>query len=152
MGHCRRLLNEAKHTVVAELGGALDCALCGAFGRVLQRVLQHRLGFGAERFARELDVAVHVIALERRALKHGAEPAPVGPQGVAGRAPNLAFAVFGLDAAHHDARHEAFHIPVPRGDRGLVEVVEIEDDLALGRRKEPEIADVGVAAGRNQDA
>jgi hypothetical protein len=38
------------------------------------------------------------------------------------------------------------HVPLPRRDAALVEVVEVEDERAFGRGEETEVRDVGVAA------
>ena len=49
-------------------------------------------------------------------------------------------------ARHHDAGRQALHVPLPGSRVGLVEVVAIEDELALGRPEDAEVREVGVAA------
>ena len=51
-----------------------------------------------------------------------------------------------------NARRQALDVPLPRSRKRLVEVVDVEDDVAFGRRKNAEILDVAVAAGLHDDA
>jgi hypothetical protein len=46
-----------------------------------------------------------------------------------------------------DAGSEPLQIPFPRSGKGLVEVVDVENDVALRRREPSEIQQVGVASG-----
>ena len=57
-----------------------------------------------------------------------------------------------LPPGHPDARDEPAQVPLPRPGVGLVEVVEVEDEVALRGGVEPEVAQVGVAADHGQDA
>ena len=50
------------------------------------------------------------------------------------------------------AGDEPAQVPLPRPGMGLVEVVEVEDEVALGRGVEAEVAQVRVAADDRQDA
>ena len=43
-----------------------------------------------------------------------------------------------------DAGGEPLDVPLPRTRQGLVEVVDVEHELALGRREQPEVRQVGV--------
>ena len=43
-------------------------------------------------------------------------------------------------------------VPLPRTGKGLIEVVGVEDQRALGRGEEAEVGEVGVAAGLDDDA
>ena len=45
-----------------------------------------------------------------------------------------------------EAGRQALHVPLPRPGQGLVEVVDVEHQLALGRAEHAEIGQVGVAA------
>ena len=56
-----------------------------------------------------------------------------------------------LPAGHPDARDEPSQVPLPRARMGLVEVVEVEHELALRGGVEPEVAEVRVAADHRGD-
>jgi hypothetical protein len=47
----------------------------------------------------------------------------------------------------YDARPESLDVPFPRSRQGLVEIADIEEDVALRRGETAEIHDVSVAAG-----
>ena len=47
---------------------------------------------------------------------------------------------------NEDADGQALDVPLPRTGQGLVEVVDVEDEAALGRCVEAEVREVGVAA------
>ena len=49
-------------------------------------------------------------------------------------------------AGEKKARRQAFKVPLPRAADGLVEVVEVEDEVSIGRGIGAEVADMGVAA------
>ena len=51
-----------------------------------------------------------------------------------------------VPAGDHEARREALHVPLPRPGQRLVEVVDVEHELALGRAEHAEVGEVGVAA------
>ena len=51
----------------------------------------------------------------------------------------------------HDARREPLEIPLEWGRQRLVEVVDVEDDVALRRREAAEVHQVRVAAGLHAD-
>ena len=51
-----------------------------------------------------------------------------------------------------DARSEALHVPFPGAGKCLVEVVDVEQDLSLGRAEEAEVRQVGIAAQLDVDA
>ena len=46
-----------------------------------------------------------------------------------------------------EAGAEALYVPLPRAGDRFVEVVDVEDKVAFGAGEEPEVVDVGVAAG-----
>ena len=72
------------------------------------------------------------------------------------RANRVAGAAFGhvrrARSALVDARCEALDVPLPRGGQRFVEIVDIEDDVAFRRCEYPEVLDVAVAAGLDDDA
>ncbi len=49
------------------------------------------------------------------------------------------------------ARAEALHVPLPRAGHGLVEVVDVEHQVAFGAGEQPEVVDVRVATGLHAD-
>ena len=51
-----------------------------------------------------------------------------------------------VTAGDLEARGQPLHVPLPRSGRGLVEVVHVEEEVALGRSEEPKFDEVGVAA------
>ena len=57
-----------------------------------------------------------------------------------------------LATEHLDAGGEALHIPLPRAGKRLVEIVDVEQDLALGGTEEAEVRQMRVAAELNVDA
>ena len=61
------------------------------------------------------------------------------------------FGAHALGEAPHPPRHdhaggEALHVPLPGTGERLVEIVAVEDELALGRAEDAEVGEVGVAA------
>ena len=55
-------------------------------------------------------------------------------------------------ATHVQAGAETLDVPLPRARDGLVEVVDVEDEVPLGGGELPEVADVRVAARLDPDA
>ena len=74
-----------------------------------------------------------------------------GEEGVGGVA---AVAVLGasLAAGEDEAGGHALDVPLEGAADGFVEVVEVEDEAAVGRGKGAEVADVRVAAELGEDA
>ena len=56
-----------------------------------------------------------------------------------------------LAGRDHDARREPLDVPLPRPGQRLVEVVRVEDERSLWRGEQPEVREVGVAAGLDDD-
>jgi hypothetical protein len=62
-------------------------------------------------------------------------------------------AVKAEDAARdHDARHQPLQVPFPRSGKGLVEVVDSEDEISLRRGEDAEVGQVHVAARLHREA
>jgi len=59
-------------------------------------------------------------------------------------AAGIAFA--SLVATKDDTGGQALDIPLPGAAEGFVKIVDIEDDLCIGRGKEPEVSDMGITA------
>ena len=57
-----------------------------------------------------------------------------------------------LAPADLEAGGKPLHVPLPGPGKRLVEVVDVEQQLPLGRREDPEVREVGVAAELNGDA
>ena len=49
-------------------------------------------------------------------------------------------------ATKDDTGGQALDIPLPGAAEGFVKIVDIEDDLCIGRGKEPEVSDMGITA------
>jgi hypothetical protein len=79
-------------------------------------------------------------------LRELAHRLPVGAAHGRHRAAPVAGAEPRVACCHRDARAEALHVPLPRPREGLVEVVQVEDELAVRCREPAEVRHVGVAA------
>src|SRR5215211_4312111 len=138
----------------------------GQLGECLQAVAATRLphglaqlfrgllpGLGIEEHPADFLLAnARVPDLELSHLRELGHPLPVGGHG---RLRGLAAigcveAVF--SASDHEARGEAFDVPLPRPGQGLVEVVEVEEQGALRGGIRPKVQKVGVAAKLSLDA
>ena len=53
---------------------------------------------------------------------------------------------------HVEARHQSLHVPLERARDGLVEVVDVEDQVALGGGEPAEIGEMGVTAELDLEA
>ena len=104
------------------------------------------------RLAEPVDVQPLERPRQQRQPGQVAHLRPVGgdaaPDGV--REGGLGAAV--LPSGDPHARHEPAQVPLPRARVRLVEVVEVEDEVALGRGVEAEVAQVGVTADDRSDA
>jgi len=67
------------------------------------------------------------------------------------RARCLAFAQSQVMRGDDHACGEALEIPFPQRRYGLIEVIDVEDDLPLGSGKAAEIQQVGISAGLDPD-
>ena len=85
------------------------------------------------------DVELVHLGVGRHVLAVGAHG---GQGGLAGHV--LAQAV--VAAGQHEARRQALEVPLERSRQRLVEVVDVEQQLALGRAVQAEVREVGVAA------
>ena len=87
-------------------------------------------------------------------LGHGgvaAHPSPVGVDGRRDRSVRLGGLDRVLPGRHHQAGRQARHVPLERAGKCLVEVTQVEVELALGRRPQPVVQDVGIAAELDLD-
>ena len=51
-----------------------------------------------------------------------------------------------VPAGDHEARRETLYVPLPGRGQRLIEVIDVEDDVALGRGEPAEVDQVAVAA------
>jgi hypothetical protein len=137
-----RELLEGLHAVAGPRLG--DDALDGAHVLLLHHLAQPRQAF--------LHLCPGVPDLQvrlRRELRHR------GPIAADRREHGLPLLLVGERVAatrDHDARREALDIPFPRCGQRLVEVVDVEQQRALGRGEQTEVRDVRVAARLHADA
>ena len=92
---------------------------------------------GVEARVPEVEIAhlrelAHRLPVRAAHGRHGAAP-------VAGAEPRVA-------RCHRDAGAEPLQVPLPRPREGLVEVVQVEDELPVRRGEAAEVRQVGVAA------
>ena len=120
----------------------------GAARGPLDLVQRRRIGRGA---AQPVEVDPLVGAFQQRLLGQVREVVAVGAHAAGHRVAALRLGRAVLPPGHPDARDQPAQVPLPRARVGLVEVVEVEDQVALGRGVEAEVAQVGVAADDGQD-
>ena len=137
---------------VPPLGRALDGATGGAPLGGGQSGPEHAPTLAAQLATGGLDVQVHEVPPGRIQFDQLAQHRDVLGEGADGDALDVALAVTRLATADDDTRQQTLHVPLPRGYGRLVEVVEVEHELTLGRGVKPEVADVRVAAGGDEDA
>ena len=105
-----------------------------------------RVDAGGELPNRLLDRQSRVPDLEVTHARKGRHRLAVGAHRVEhDRAPFLAGEAV-LAAADREARRQALHVPLPRAWRRLVEVVDVEDQVALGRAEDSEVRQMRVPA------
>ena len=113
---------------------------------LLERLEPLRLDLGPELADGRLDVQVRVPHVQEGLL---GEPPHRGAVALARRQGHLA-AGLGREpvvpSGHGQARGQPLDIPLERAGQGLVEVVDVEDQVALGRGERAEIRQVGVTA------
>ena len=80
-----------------------------------------------------------------------AHPSPVGVDGRRHRRVGLGGLHRVLPGRHHQAGRQARHVPFERAGQRLVEVAQVEVEVALGRGPQPVVQDVGVAAELDLD-
>src|SRR5215203_3983605 len=137
----------------------------GQLGESLQAVVAVRLphspvhlfrGFlgprGGEQIERFFLANAQVPDLELSHLRELGHPPPVRGRGHPGGLAAIRGVKPVVAARHHEARGEALDVPLPWPGQGLVEVVEVEEQGALGRGIQPEVREVGVAAQLRLDA
>ena len=124
--------------------GLLPRPAHGPFDLVAQRLLGRGL-------VQPADVEPVVAARQQRHVGQQPHLVAVGADAGDHRVVALLLGAAVLAPRDPDAGHEPAQVPLPRAGVRLVEVVEVDDQLALGRGVEAEVAEVGVAAGDGHD-
>ncbi len=120
-------------------------------------VVERRGALGSGKNLRDgLDVvqAMHLVARELQHRHAGEEVdggAVIGEERERGFDAQAALGA-GVVAGEDEAGGHAFDVPLEGAADGLVEVVEVEDEAAVGGGEGAEVADVGVAAELGMDA
>ncbi len=86
-----------------------------------------------------------------RHLGVGRHPRPVGSDGAVDGVPDAVLVEASRPTGDHEAGREALDVPLEGSVERLVEVVDVEDEVALGRCEQPEVGEVGVAAQLDDD-
>ena len=133
-------------TSVDDLGQPLDGAVAGLLARLLDDLLAFLASLLRCEGEQLLGVDAHVPELEivrSRSLAHRRAV----PGGSRHRHLALRVAVHPvLTGGEHEAGREAFQVPFPGTREGFVEVVDIEEECAVGCAEQTEIGEMGVAA------
>src|SRR5918994_2135550 len=138
----------------------------GELGEGLQAVAPARLPHGLAQFLRGLllgpGIGEHpadfllanarVPDLELSHIRELGHPLPVGCHGRLRGLATIRRVEAVVAASDHEARSEAFDVPLPRPRQGLVGVVDVEEQGALRGGIRPEVREVGVAAKLSLDA
>ena len=111
--------------------------------------LQDATGPGAgDELGDRLDVEPGVPGAHVAEAGVAADPQAVGPDRGLGGRPRRGVVEPGVPAGDHDARRQPLDIPLPRPGQRFVEVVDVEDQVPLGRGEEAEVEQVGVVPQR----
>ena len=134
--------------------------LLGQLRERLQVILRPRLGearlrtraeLGGEPVEHRLDVEPRVPHVERVHLGEARDRVPVRLDRVEDGLARLLRLEPAVPARNGKARREPLDVPFPGSRERLVEVVDVEDDVALGRREDAEVREVAITAGLNVD-
>ena len=98
-----------------------------------------------------IDLDVRVPRVQRAHLRRQSHRPAVGLDGIEHDAPAIGGGEAELTARDLEARGEPLDVPLPRSGERLVEVVDVEQHLALGRREHAEVRQVRVAAELDHD-
>ena len=120
----------------------------GALGRPLDLAPQGPVG---QLGPHAVDVEAVEGPRQQRLAGQGAQLPPVGVGAAQDRVLAGVLGQAVLAAGHPHAGGQPVQVPLPGPGVGLVEVVEVEDQVALGRGVEAEVAQVGVAADDRLD-
>ena len=97
------------------------------------------------------DLEVFVPRFKGSQAGRAADLSPVGVDPGHDDGPSIGRAEPSVAAADLEAGGQPLHIPLPRPGKRLVEVVEVEDHLALRRAEQAEVGQVGVTAELHGD-
>ena len=107
---------------------------------------------GAERCHHVFDVQPLVPAFEHVHPGERVHVLAVAGHAFPRRIPRIGFPQPVVVSGNDEARGQSFDIPLPRGGKRLVEVVDVEDEAALGSREPAEVQQVTIAAGLDANA
>ncbi len=94
-----------------------------------------------------LHVQPEIPHLQRTHLREPAQVLAIGAHAGQGGLPGLLVLEIVVPPGHHEARGQPLDVPFPGGRMGFVEIIQIEDQIALGCGEEPEIEQMAIAAG-----
>ena len=151
----RRFADDAQLAV--NLAGQLRERPHPVLGTGLREVAAEAGGFllAGGRFPTSCDrlhVDLRVPDLEVAELGHPPHRRPVLGRHRGNDVQPLAALEAALAPGDGEARGEPHHVPLPRPRQSLVEVVDVEDELAIGRGVGAEVGEVGVAAELHVEA
>ena len=130
--------------------GQLPHGPAAVFGSDLLRLLLHPLArFRAglvEEVGQILDPRLCVPDVDRTHLGETIHRSAVSGKGLNRRRRHVSVVELAMSGGDHEAGSQGLHVPFPRSGKGLVEVVEVEDELSFRRSEDSEVAQVGVAA------
>ncbi len=119
--------------------------------RLFDSLLGARAHLFADRFPDAIHQSLHVDSvvpdlecLDERIVGH---LLPVGPHGCAGRPYRIVLAQTEVTSGDDHACGKALEVPFPRRGQRLVEVIDVENHIALGRGEAAEVEQMGVATG-----
>ncbi len=105
-----------------------------------------------ERLADAVDIQSPVVPIKHGHVHEFSHAAAIGACRHCSRCEGGLLAKSTVAGADNRTRHEPLKVPIPRPNSRLVEVVEVEDERALGGCVEAEVAQVRIAACDDLDA
>ncbi len=127
------------------IAGPVARALCRAHDLASERAIRRRL-------VQPVDVDPLIGARQQRLIGEEAHFVPVSGDTRRDRGMALRFRGARVPAGHPDAGDEPAQVPLPRAGMRLVEVVQVDDEVAFRGSVEAEVTQVGIAADDRRDA
>ena len=115
---------------------SFDSALSDGALKVLDRV---RSGFRAPQFQNGRDVEACVPGVELGGTSEQPDRVPIGANALRTMSRKRRPVISQLSSGHFQTGGEPLHIPFEWADSGFVEVVDVEDQITLGRGKAAEV-------------
>ena len=142
----------SRSRAVALLGEPGERAVAGPLPGARRGVLERPPAGAGSASVQPVEVQPLVGALEQRLPGEVRQVLPVGADAATDGVPALLLGRPVLPARDVDAGDQPAQVPLPGAGMGLVEVVEVEDEVALGGGVEAEVAQVRVTADHRRDA